>query len=151
MARLHTRKRGKSGSKKPAAKVNPEWVEYSAHEAEELIEKFAKEGMNSTQIGLRLRDCYGIPLVKNLCGKSISKIMVEKGIKIEYPDDLMALIKCAVGMRKHIQANKRDVHNRTKLHYTESKIRRLVKYYRDNGKLPFYWAYDPGKAALLVK
>ena len=87
MARMHTRKRGKSGSKKPPTRVSPEWVEYSAHEVEDIIEKMATEGTNATQIGQRLRDQYGIPSVKNLCGKSISKVMEERGHKIEYPDD----------------------------------------------------------------
>ncbi len=151
MARMHTRKRGRSGSRKPLTRVTPEWVEYSAHEAEEMIEKLAKEGMNSTSIGLQLRDTYGIPSVKNLCGKSVTRIVQEKGYKIEYPDDLMALIKKAIGMRKHLEANKSDTHNRVKLHHTESKIRRLVKYYRDSKRIPFDWTYDPKTAALLVK
>ena len=43
MARLHSKKKGKSGSKKPIVKVVPEWVEYSAHEAEDLIVKMGQE------------------------------------------------------------------------------------------------------------
>ena len=77
MARLHSKKRGKSGSKKPAVKSVPEWVEYSAHEAEEFVAKMGKEGQGPAAIGMALRDTYGIPSVQNLCGKSISEIMVE--------------------------------------------------------------------------
>jgi small subunit ribosomal protein S15 len=33
----------------------------------------------------------------------------------------------------------------------ESKIHRLVKYYREKGKVPAGWAYDPETAALLIK
>lgn len=151
MAKMHSKKRGKSGSKKSATKVVPEWVEYSQKEAEELIAKMAKEGIPSARIGLVLRDTHGIPSVKNITGKSITSIMKESGVKMEYPEDLMNLITKAVRMRKHIGKNKSDVHNKTKLTHVESKIKRLVRYYTSAGKLPAGWSYDPEKAALLVK
>ena len=43
MARMHSRKRGKAGSKKPMKKVLPLWVRYKAKELELLIVKLAKE------------------------------------------------------------------------------------------------------------
>ncbi len=151
MARLHSKKRGKSGSKRPAVKTVPEWVEYSAHEAEELIVKMGKQGKGPTTIGQVLRDTYGIPSVQNLCGKSISKILEQNNIKLEYPEDMLNLIKRAVNMREHLRANRADKHNRTKLTHVESKIQRLAKYYTKSGRLPADWKYDPEKAALLVK
>ena len=78
MARLHSKKKGKSGSKRPAAKISPAWVEYSAHEVEEIVAKLAKEGSSPTQIGLVLRDRYGVPSVANRCSKSISKMLEEQ-------------------------------------------------------------------------
>ncbi len=151
MARMHSKKKGKSSSKKPPVKVAPSWVKYSPKEVEELIVSLARQGYNSTMIGLKLRDEYGIPSVKVLCKKSITQIMEENGIKIQYPDDLLNLIKKAVRMRKHLAENKRDVHNRVKLMHVESKIKRLVRYYRRVGKLPSDWVYDPDTAALIVK
>ncbi|MEM4348069.1 MAG: 30S ribosomal protein S15 [Candidatus Anstonellaceae archaeon] len=151
MARLHSKKRGKSGSKKPSVKISPDWVEYSAHEVEELIVKMGKEGKGPTIIGQILRDTYGVPSVQNLCGKSISAILKENKIKLDYPEDLLSLIKRAVNMREHLKRNRADKHNRTKLIHVESKIGRLVKYYTSVGKLPPNWKYDPETAALLVK
>lgn len=151
MARLHSKKKGKSGSKKPIVKVVPEWVEYSAHEAEDLIVKMGQEGKGPATIGQTLRDTYGIPSTQNLCGKSINTILAEHGIKRTYPEDLINLIKRAVNMREHLKTNRSDKHNRTKLIHVESKIGRLVKYYRDAGKLPADWKYNPETAALLVK
>lgn len=151
MARLHSKKRGKSGSSRPAVKVTPEWVEYSAHEVEELIVKMGRDGRGPTIIGSALRDTYGIPSVQNLCGKPISAILRENGIKLEYPEDLINLIRRAMNMREHLRTNRSDKHNRTKLIHVESKIGRLVKYYTRNGQLPADWKYDPEKAALLVK
>ena len=151
MAKMHSRSRGKSGSKKPPSKKSPEWTEYSSKEIEELIVKMAREGMGSASIGQVLRDQHGIPSVQNLTGKPITQIMKEGKISMEYPEDLMNLIKRAVRMRKHLERNNPDVHNKVKLIHVESKIRRLVKYYRVEGVLPRNWSYDPNKAALLVK
>ena len=151
MARLHSKKRGRSGSKKPTVKVSPEWVEYSAHEVEELVTKMGKEGIGPTAIGQALRDTYGVPSVQNLCGKPIGDILVENGIKPGYPEDMLNLIKRAVNMREHLRTNRSDRHNRTKLIHVESKIGRLVKYYTKTGRLPADWKYDPETAALLVK
>ncbi len=151
MARLHSKKRGKSGSKRPSVKVSPEWAEYSAHEVEEMVANMGKEGVGPTSIGQTLRDTYGVPSVQNLCGKSISAILLENGVKITYPEDLLNLIKRAVNMREHLRSNRSDKHNRTKLIHVESKIGRLVKYYTVNGRLPADWKYDPETAALLVK
>lgn len=152
MAKMHSRKKGKAKSRPPASKVPPAWVEYPAHEIEDLVLKFYREeGMRPTQIGLLLRDTYGIPNVKVICGKSIVKIIEASGEKIEYPDDLMSLIRKALKMRKHIDTNHQDQHNKKKLHDVESKIRRLVAYYTGCGKLPADWVYDPEKAALITK
>jgi len=151
MAKLHSKKKGRSGSRKPVSRVPPSWVEYSAPEVEELVVKLGKQGMSKAAVGQVLRDSYGIPSVFNITGKSVSQIFSEAGIKQEYPEDLLNLIKRAVGVRRHLKANKRDIHNRVKLGHIESKIKRLVLYYRRKGALPRNWSYDPDAAVLLVK
>ncbi|VVB57309.1 30S ribosomal protein S15 [uncultured archaeon] len=151
MAKLHSKKHGKSGSKRPIFRVTPAWVEYPPHEVEELVLKLHKAGNNPTTIGLILRDQYGIPLVRALTKKSITKILADGGQKIEYPDDMLALIQKAVRMNKHLHANKKDALNNTKLIHIESKIKRLAKYYILNGRLPHDWVYKRETAALIVK
>lgn len=151
MARMHSKKKGKSRSKRPVVKVAPDWVEYPAHEAEELVVKLSKEGLTPTAIGLKLRDIHGVPSVKNVCGKSVVTILKAQKQELGYPDDLLNLIRRAIGMRRHLETNKQDKHNKTKLIHVESKIKRLSRYYRETGKLPADWVYDPEKAKLLVK
>jgi small subunit ribosomal protein S15 len=151
MAKMHSKKKGKSGSRKPVLNIAPSWVEYTPDEIEELIIKLSKQGYNSTDIGRILRDQYGIGSVKLLCKKSITQILQENGIKIDYPDDLLALIKKAVRMLKHLEKNKSDKSNRIKLSHLESKIKRLVKYYIKVGKLPYDWKYSRERAFLIVK
>jgi len=150
MARMHSRKRGRSASHKPASKTAPAWVQQSKEEVFSLVEKLAKEGKNEAAIGRILRDQYGVPSVKALTGKSISQILADKKLASKYPADLIDLIRTAVAMRKHLKANPRDQSNLTKLAHVESKIRRLVRYYRGK-KLPQNWTYVPEEAALLVK
>ncbi len=151
MARIHARKRGKSGSTKPPRTAPPTWVEYTAEEVEGLVIKLRKEGYGAALIGTVLRDQYGIPSVRLITGKRITKILEENSLAPDIPEDLMSLIRKAVKLRKHLEIHPRDKHSRRGLQLTESKIRRLVKYYRRTGKLPVKWRYDPEQAKLLVR
>jgi small subunit ribosomal protein S15 len=151
MARMHSGAKGKSRSTKPSKKVVPSWLKYKPKEIEFLIVKFAKEGKSPSQIGIYLRDEYGIPDVKTIVKKSITKILKEKNLSKEVPEDLMALIRKAVFIRKHLGENKQDMTAKTGLILTESKIKRLTKYYRRTGRLPLNWKYDPEKIKLVVE
>ena len=142
MARMHSRKKGKHGSKKPAKKTAPSWIRYKAKEVELLITKFAKEGKSNSQIGTLLRDVYGIPSVLALCGKSISSILEEKKLLQEVPEDLTALFKRYTAVKKHLEANKHDETAARGLLLTESKINRLTKYYKRTGRIPEAWKFD---------
>jgi small subunit ribosomal protein S15 len=131
--------------------VKPEWIEYSNEEIEELILKLRKEGNSTSMIGIALRDQYGVPDVKLVTGKKITKILEDHGQELKYPEDLMNLIRRAVNIREHLVENPKDLHTRRGLRIIESKIRRLVRYYVREGVLPEGWRYDPRSAALLVK
>ena len=131
--------------------ARPEWIAYSNEEIEEFIVKFKREGKTASQIGVILRDQYGIPSVKEVTGEKITEILRRNGHADEYPEDLMNLIRRAVNIRDHLEENPKDLHGRRGLTIIESRIRRLGKYYAQNGQLPEGWRYDPTKAALLVK
>lgn len=131
--------------------VKPEWIEYSTEEIEELILKLKKEGNSTSMMGIILRDQYGIPDVKLVTGMKITKVLEKHSQGPEYPEDLMNLIRKAVNIRDHLKENPKDLHTRRGLRIVESRIRRLVKYYRGEGVLPEGWRYEPKQAALLVK
>jgi small subunit ribosomal protein S15 len=150
LARIHARKKGKAGSKKPSTRTTPKWVRYKKNEVEELVIKFAKEGHSSAKIGLILRDQFGIPSVKDMIDKDISDIMKENKLYPEIPEDLLNLLKQAVDLRDHLKRNKKDYTSKRNLELLESKIRRLGKYYDKKGILPG-WRYDPEKAKLIVQ
>jgi small subunit ribosomal protein S15 len=151
MARMHSRDKGVSGSKKPFKKTVPTWIRYKPKEVELLIGKMANEDKTPSQIGLYLRDTYGIPDVKTLTGKSITKILKEKKLTPEVPEDLRSLIRKAALIRKHMEDNKQDKPAFRGLQLTESKIKRLVKYYKTSGRLPVDWKYDPRKASTYLE
>ena len=143
MARMHSRAKGVSGSKKPIKKAIPTWLKYTAKEAELLVVKYAKEDRKPSQIGTLLRDQYGIPDIKLVTGKTINQILKEKKIKQELPEDFLALIKRSVLLRKHLETNKKDMSAKRGLQLTDSKIRRLAKYYKTKGVLEAKWRYNP--------
>lgn len=151
MARRYSGKKGQSGSKKPAQKSVPSWVRYSAKEVEMLIVKMAKEGMSTSTIGMALRDKYGIPDVQTLCGSSITKIVEKNKLTPELPDDMTALLRRAASIRRHMEENRQDMTAKRGLQLTESKIQRLVKYYKTLGRLPADWKYDPTRAAYFLE
>jgi small subunit ribosomal protein S15 len=145
---MHSRKHGKSGSKKPEKKKHA-WLMYEPAEIEKLIVKLAKEGKQNSDIGTILRDQYGIPDVRSLDIR-VAKV-TEKEVKKEVPDDMYNLIKKAITLRKHLNNNHHDAKATHGLELLESKIRRMGKYYSRTGKIASDWKYDPEKAKLLVK
>ena len=122
MARMHSRKHGKSGSKKPLKKTVP-WLSYDKEETEKLILKLAKEGKSSSEVGLILRDQYGIPDVRIF----------------------------GLSLHRYLDGNKKDAKAKHGMELLESKIRRLGKYYARTGRLPGNWKYSLEKVKLIVK
>lgn len=151
MARMYSGRKGKSGSTKPSKITRLSWVRYKPNEIELLIAKLAKEGKTPSQIGLFLRDVYGIPNIKQVIGKNVTTILKEKNILSKIPEDLMALIKSSITLKKHLESNKHDVPAKRGLELTESKIRKLVKYYKKTKKLEKDWKYDPDKIKILIE
>ena len=151
MARMYSRKKGKHGSKKPAKKTAPSWIRYKAKEVELLIAKLSKDGKSASQIGMILRDVYGIPDTKIVAGKSITAILKEKKLQKEIPEDLMAMIKKDVQLRKHLERNRKDETAKRGLIITESKIKKLTKYYKKNQRIPESWKFEPAKAGLYLE
>jgi len=151
MSRMHSSRKGSSGSKKPLVDKNPEWVPQPAEEIKETVVKLAGEGMTMAKIGLVLRDQYAVPNVRLATGKTIREILAEKNIKFELPEDLQGLMKRAVELSSHTKANPKDLHNLRGLQLIESRIRRLVKYYKREGVVPESWNYSLETAALQVE
>ncbi len=139
MARMHKRKRGKSGSKNVYLANGHAWVEQSPNEITEIILNSQKEHLTSSQIGIRLRDQYGIPGTKHVLNAKIGKILRENNSSPAIPEDLNSLIQKYKRVSKHIIANKRDMSNTRGKNLIMAKMLRLVKYYKREGYLANEW------------
>ncbi|MGC8850461.1 MAG: 30S ribosomal protein S15 [Candidatus Bathyarchaeia archaeon] len=148
MARMYTRKRGSSGSTRPVSKRPPSWCKYTPEEVENLVVRLAKEGTPPSMIGGILRDQYGIPLVKPITGKKVGRILEEAGLKPPLPEDLQRLMIKAERLKRHLEKNRKDYHNKRSLALIESKIHNLSKYYKRAGVLPQDWRYKTAVAAV---
>ena len=149
MARIYSRKKGKSGSHRPRQRIAP-WVKHKPAELEDIVAKLAKQGNAPAKIGLILRDTYGVPTVR-INQARVSRILKARGLAPAIPEDLSQLLIRAVSLDTHLQKNKADYTSYRGFEIAESKIRRLSKYYRREGKLPADWKYDIKAARLLVK
>ena len=125
--------------------------EAKAGEIEELVVKLAEEGLPPSEIGIALRDRYGVGSVKKATGKSLTQILTAHGLKRELPEDLMNLLRKAVALHRHVAKNRMDEVSKRSLELVEGRVNSLVRYYVRKGKLPKGWRYDPERAAMLVR
>ena len=140
MARTHAHTHGKSHSIRPTSKTAPSW----AIDSQEIIKKiveFGNDGMSASEIGLRLRDEFAVPLVKPIIGKTITQIMQENDIQKAMPEELERLVRKALGLQKHLNVHNSDKRNVRSLELIESKIHRLSRYYKNTGKVDKSWKY----------
>ncbi|MCD5409967.1 MAG: 30S ribosomal protein S15, partial [Methanocellales archaeon] len=93
-------------------KTRPEWIDMNAKEIEKIIIKLREQDKSSSEIGIILRDKYGIPNVKLVTGKKIVQILDENKMASKVPEDLQNLIQKAVRLKRHLDQNSKDLHNK---------------------------------------
>jgi len=103
--------------------------------------KLSREGNTASTIGVLMRDRFGVPLVKSITGRNVQEILRGNQQVGALPEDLGALLKKAEDLRRHLEKNRKDHVNKRSLAMLESKIHRLVKYYRATGQLRPDWQY----------
>jgi small subunit ribosomal protein S13e len=150
MGRMYGSGKGISKSSIPYKKKPPRWLNVDANEVVRQIEVLAKKGYKPSQIGVILRDNFAIPQSRLITGAKILRILKKKGLAPQIPEDLYALMKRAVSIRKHIEKNKRDKDSKYRLILVESNIHRLVRYYTLTKQIPSNWRYDYQTALALV-
>jgi len=148
---MYSSSKGKAGSHKPSVKTVPSWVGYKPKEVEQIIVKLAKQEKGASEIGMILRDTYGIPCVKVLLSKRITDVMKEKNVSRKLPEDLIALITRHIQIMKHLEENHDDMVAKRGMQLTESRIHRLVKYYKTKKVLASEWTYNKQNAKLYLE
>ncbi|MFH1586262.1 MAG: 30S ribosomal protein S15 [Candidatus Diapherotrites archaeon] len=139
----------KTGKKSSSQK--PDWVEFGKKDIEEVVVNLANAGHTASEIGMMLRDQYGVPKTKQITGRTIEDILAEHSLLPDVPRDLLNLIRKSVVLQKHMADNHHDYTAKRGYILAVSKIRKLASYYISKGKLPKGWRYTPEEAALLVK
>ncbi len=150
---MHTRRRGSSGSDRPAADDPPEWSDVDEDAIEDRVVELAEAGHSPSEIGLTLRDegvdGTPVPDVSLATGKKITEILEAHDAEPDLPEDLRNLMQRAVRLREHMDENPTDYQNKRALQNTQSKIRRLADYYRgDELDEDFTYSYDTAKELL---
>ena len=128
----------------------PEWSDVEPEAIEERVVELAEEGYGPSEIGLKLRDegvdGTPVPDVSLATGKKVTEILDEHDADDELPEDLRHLLEKAVRLNEHVRANGQDHQNKRALQNVESKVRRLVNYYRgDQLPVDFTYTYETAK------
>ena len=150
---MHTRRRGTSSSDRPVTDEPPAWSDVDADAVEERVVELANEGYSPSEIGLKLRDGgvdgTPVPDVSLATGKKIGEILEAHDAGAELPEDLRNLLEKAVRLNEHMDEHGQDHQNKRALQNVESKVRRLVHYYRGD-ELPtdFTYTYETAKDLL---
>ena len=140
MARIHAHTHGKSHSTRPISYTAPSWINQKS-ELSTIIVQLSNDGLSPSEIGVRMRDEYGVPLIKPILGKRISQLLEENNSSQEMPEDLNQLVQKALALQKHLKVHNTDKRNIRSLELIEAKIHRLSKYYKRKGKIPKNWKY----------
>ena len=147
---MYGKGKGISSSALPYRRKAPTWLKMKTEDVCDHICKLAKKGLTPSQIGVTLRDSFGVPQVKTVTGNKILRILKSAGVAPQLPEDLYCLIKKAVAIRKHLDKNRKDKDSKFRLILVESRIHRLARYYRRVKSLPATFKYTSSTVSTLV-
>merc|ERR1712086_332051 len=150
MGRTYGKGKGISKSAIPYRRSVPAWFKLSSDEVKEQICKYAQKGLRQSQIGVILRDSYGVAQVKNVTGTKILRILKTRGLAPSLAEDLYMLIKKALTVREHLEKNRKDKDSKFRLILIESRIHRLARYYKLSKRIAGNWRYESANAAALL-
>lgn len=113
-------------AKKQTAVEKPVWLKMTEEELKKVIAELA-EKYQPAQIGLILRDQYGVPTTK-VFGKKLSHYLTELGKDYNAePKNVERKIK---KMKEHLEKNITDKKAKHKLQKSVSKLNAMRKYFK---------------------
>ena len=72
-------RKGISRSARPYRRTPPSWLKVTPEEVCDQVIKLARKGMTPSQIGVMLRDSYGIAKTQLVTGKRILRVLKSNG------------------------------------------------------------------------
>ena len=139
MARMHSDKKGKSASLGPLTTTVQTYMPKSIAEVKTEIIRLAHRGYTCASIGTILRDQYAVGCCEDILGMSLLVFMRENACAPAIPDDLNALVERANNIRQHLFLNNRDKDAKYRLNLINSRLHRLVRYYKQKSLIPGSW------------
>ncbi len=139
MGRMHSAGKGQSLSMKPFSTQEPTHLTKSISEYEKLIEGLAKKGMPPAKIGTLLRDQHGIGNIADVLGMNLLQFLKKKNAAPSIPADLADLISKSSIIKTHLVIHPRDTDARYRLILANSKLHRVLRYYKEKGVMPKSW------------
>jgi small subunit ribosomal protein S15 len=103
----------------------PNWIKMKEPELKKVILELSEKHAPS-QIGIILRDQYGIPTTK-VFGKKLKAYMQELGI--DRNEDLENAEKKVDGLKEHLKNNITDRSAKHKLQHAQSRLNIIKKYF----------------------
>lgn len=139
MARMHSSGKGQSISMKPLSTTVPVFTTKPIYEIKKDIIHHANKGMVPSAIGNMLRDQYGVGSPQDILGKSLLQFCRENKCAPIIPEDLASLIEKSNSIRSHLLAHKKDNDAKYRLNLINSRLHRLIRYYKEKSVLPGNW------------
>ena len=109
----------------------PVWLKMKEEDVKKIIAEVAEKYKQPAQIGLVLRDQYGIPTTK-IYGKKLAKYLEELGI--ESSKELENSEKKVGRMKEHLKKNITDRRSKHKLQKAQSRFNILKRYFGKKSK-----------------
>lgn len=139
MARMHSGGRGQSCSMKPLSTSVPTYMAKPIAEIKTDMIHLANKGIPASSIGNILRDQYGVGNARDILGCSILQFLTENKCAPVIPEDLAALVEKSKTIRHHLESNTRDNDAKYRLNLVNSRLHRVVRYYKEKNVLPGNW------------
>lgn len=124
---------------KPFSTSVPTYLTKPIADIKRDIVHFANKGMMPSAIGNLLRDQYGVGDAKDVLGKGILEFCKLNNCAPIIPEDLDSLIEKSNTIRLHLVSHRKDNDAKYRLNLINSRLHRLVRYYKEKGVLPGNW------------
>ncbi|KAF7702681.1 40S ribosomal protein S13 [Cucumispora dikerogammari] len=147
MARMYSKGHGKSKSSKPFSTAPPSHI--TLDEVTNIVIDLSKKGKTGAEIGKILRDEHGVGKISSIADCTMLELLKKNNIAPEIPDDVKAIEKKCLAIYNHIKKEWNDKDARYRLKHKESRLHRLVRYYKTKGVLPA--AFKPASFKLNKK
>ncbi|KAI5169889.1 small subunit ribosomal protein S13e [Pancytospora epiphaga] len=117
----------------------PTYMTESVPEIKKIVINLGNRGNSASDIGAILRDQYGVGNVTDVLGTTLLEFMRKNGCAPAIPEDLTALVDKANNVRKHLSVFKKDNGAKYRLILINSRVHRLIRYYKQKKVLPGNW------------